>query len=623
MLDQINQVNDIKKLTPSQYPVLANEIRCFLLEHVSETGGHLASNLGMVELTMALHLALDLTKDKIVFDVGHQSYTHKILTGRKEEFDTLRQFHGLSGFPKPKENPSDAFGVGHSSTSISAALGLAAARDLKGTDETVVAVIGDGALSGGMAYEALNNMAQMHKNFIVILNDNKMSISENVGGMSTYLSKIRVGQAYNELKDNVEKAILNIPKIGEGMVRTIRKSKDSLKQLLVPGMLFEEMGITYIGPIDGHNIKTLMETIHRAKKLNEPILIHVLTQKGKGYIRAERCPERFHGVDPFDLETGKPLRKKEKASYTDVFTKKMLSMAQKDSRIVAISAAMPSGTGLTKFKEEFPDRFFDVGIAEEHAVTFAAGMAAAGMRPVVAIYSTFLQRAYDQILHDVCIQKLPVVFAIDRSGIVGADGETHQGVFDISYLTNIPNMTVIAPKNRYEFSDMLEYAVNFDGPVAVKYPRGTAYAGLKEHRAVLEYGVSEMIEENELGGVAILAVGSMVEEAMKAAELLKEMDLAPTIVNVRFIKPFDKRRIDMLAKKHCLIVTIEENVQNGGFGQSIADYFCKMKIKADLLTISIPDEFVPHGSVAILRGETGIDAEHIAERILNRIKGIR
>ena len=510
MLEKINQVNDIKNLKPEEYSLLANEIRCFLLEHISKNGGHLGSNLGAVELTMALHLALDLPKDKIVFDVGHQSYTHKILTGRKEGFKNLRQFGGGSGFPRPNEDETDVVIGGHSSTSISSALGLAMAREIKGTDETIVAVIGDGALSGGMAYEALNNVGRLKKNFIIILNDNNMSISENVGNMSRYLNQLRVRHSYQELKGNVKKAIMSIPKIGPDITEKVKRYKNGIKQMVIPGMWFEEMGLTYIGPIDGHNIELMKETILSAKEIDGPILIHVITKKGCGYLPAERYPERFHGVSPFELETGKAKKKKEKADYTDVFANRLVKLGKTHENLVAVCAAMPSGTGLNRFQAEYPERFFDVGIAEEHAVTFSAGLATAGMKPVVAVYSTFLQRAYDQIIHDICIQKLPVVLAVDRSGIVGADGETHQGIFDTSYLTSIPNMAVMAPKNRYELSQMLDFAIDYDGPIALKYPRGTAYTGLKEYQAPIVLGKSEEIAIGD-GSVAIFAVGSRFE----------------------------------------------------------------------------------------------------------------
>ena len=617
VLDRINKENDIKEIPEEQWEELAEEIRAFLLEHISETGGHLASNLGVVELTMALHLVLDLPTDKIIFDVGHQSYVHKILTGRKEEFSTLRQLDGLCGFPKRYESDCDAFGAGHSSTSISAALGMAMARNIKGTDETIVAVIGDGALSGGMAYEALNNMSELRKakkNFIVILNDNNMSISENVGGMSRYLNELRSDNAYFEFKENVEKAITNIPRIGEGMVKTLKRSKDSIKQLLVPGMFFEDMGITYIGPIDGHNISELVKVLGRAKRLREPIVIHVKTVKGKGYPIAEKNPSRFHGIDAFDLRTGKSIHKKEVATYTDCFARKLVRMAEENEKIVAITAAMPTGTGLSLFKDHFPDRFFDVGIAEEHAITFAAGLAGAGMRPVVALYSTFLQRAYDQVLHDVCLQKLPVTIAIDRSGIVGADGETHQGIYDISFLSTIPGLTILAPKNRYELSKMMEFALKLDGPAAIKYPRGSACYGMKEFQAPLELGKSEIMKQGSR--IGIIGIGSMMEAAYETCLILREEGYEPTLVNARFIKPLDTDLLEQLSKDHELIVTIEENIASGSYGQAVAAWAGQHAGKIRVLPITLPDIYLTHGSVAKLKERYGLTAEQMAERIM-------
>lgn len=620
MLEKINQVNDIKKLSPEEYPILANEIRAFLLEHISENGGHLGSNLGVIELTMALHLALDFPKDKLIFDVGHQCYTHKILTGRKEGFENLRQFGGGSGFPRPNEDETDLVIGGHGSTSISSALGFAAAREIRGTDETVVAVIGDGALSGGMAYEALNNVGQLKKNFIVILNDNNMSISENVGNMSKYLNHLRVGHAYNDLKENVKKTLMSIPKIGPELTERIKRYKNGLKQIILPpGMWFEEMGLTYIGPIDGHDIKTLKETIEAVKEIDSPILLHVITKKGYGYPIAEKYPEKFHGVSAFDLETGKPKKKKEKADYTDVFANQLIKLAKTRENVVAISAAMPAGTGLSRFQKEYKDRFFDVGIAEEHAVTFAGGLAAAGMKPVVAIYSTFFQRAYDQMIHDICIQKLPVVLAVDRSGLVGADGETHQGIFDTSYLTSIPNMTVMAPKNRYELSKMLEFALDYqDGPIALKYPRGTAYRGLKNKLAKIELGKSEILEEGD-GSVVIFAVGSMVEEAEKTVTLLKEKNIECTFVNVRFVSPIDKECILEQAKKHTLVVTMEETVEQGSFGQKVATLCMKENVVCSFMNFAIPDTFVPHGAPQVLKEHIGLSADKMAEKIEKQI----
>ena len=620
LLNQIKKPNDIRRIPARFYPVLAQEIRDFLLENVSRTGGHLASNLGAVELTMALHLCLHLPEDKIIFDVGHQSYIHKILTGRKDDFSTLRQENGLCGFPKRKESACDCFGTGHSSTSLSAAMGFAVARDLKGGNETIAAVIGDGALSGGMAYEALNNLALLKKkrrNFIIILNDNKMSISENVGGMSRYLSDLRSRKSYGEFKENVENTLNNIPQVGRGIAKTLKKSKDSIKQLFVPGMLFENMGITYYGPVDGHDVYAMIHAIRQAKQVSGPILIHVITKKGKGYPAAENNPEKFHGIGAFDVATGNLRQKKSSASCTDVFSEELIRLAKDDERIAAVTAAMPSGTGLSAFKKEYPDRFFDVGIAEEYAVTFAAGMAASGMRPVVAIYSSFLQRAYDQILHDVCIQKLPVFFCIDRSGLVGADGETHQGIFDISYLGHIPNLTLMAPKNRYEMADMMQFSLTQDGPTAMKYPRGNAWDGLSEYRAPIVSGKSEWICKGSR--LLILSVGNIMEECVKARQILLEKGLDPGLVNVRFIRPYDTEMLHEAAKRYECIITVEENEKTGGFGQMVSAFLHEHQYHTDLLSLGIPDCFVEHSSVARQRALSGIDGESIACEIIKRI----
>lgn len=618
VLDKIQKPNDIKRLEKSEYPVLAQEIREFLLEHVSETGGHLASNLGAVELTMALHLVLDFPVDKLIWDVGHQSYTHKILTGRKEEFSTLRQLGGLSGFPKRAESVCDCFDTGHSSTSISAAIGYAEAKEIMGTDESVVAVIGDGALSGGLAYEALNNMARLKSSMVVILNDNEMSISENVGGMSQYLNKIRSGQEYNEFKQGVEQKVLRIPFVGYDIAMSLKKTKDSIKHFLVPGMLFEDMGITYIGPIDGHDIQGIVNSLVSAIELQRPVVLHVKTVKGKGYKYAEKYPSYFHGVGPFDLTTGKEKAKKEKPTYTDIFARRVLALAKRDQKVVAITAAMAEGTGLKRFRANYPERFFDVGIAEQHAVTFAAGLAAAGMIPIVAVYSSFLQRAYDQILHDVCNQNLHVIFAIDRSGLVGADGSTHQGIFDLSYLSEIPNMTIVSPKNRYELEAALDFAYQFKGPIAVRYPRGTACDLWQEAQAPMVYGKSERLSDgNE---IAILAVGNMVEEAEKACEILRNAGKNPTLVNVRFVKPFDKELLNQLAEQHKILCTMEENVYQGGYGQAVGAYLAKQRMDVTYLPIAIEDQFVEHGNVTELRCKLGIDGASVAARILERCK---
>lgn len=619
-LEKINQVNDIKEIPPEEYELLASEIREFLITKISQTGGHLASNLGVVELTMALHLSFDFPKDKVVWDVGHQSYTHKLLTGRKAGFDELRKYGGMSGFPKRKESDCDCFDTGHSSTSISAGIGLVAARDLLGGDEYVISVIGDGALTGGMAYEALNNASQLKKNFIIVLNDNNMSIAENVGGMSEYLNDLRTNEVYTNFKTGVEQSLNRIPG-GNYLANQLKKTKSGIKQLFIPGMLFENMGITYLGPVDGHDVQKLLDVFRKAKRVKGAVLIHVLTKKGKGYAPAERHPARFHGAEPFDIETGLPKNKRKKANYQDVFSTCMVKLGQRNEKVVAITAAMPDGTGLKRFKNLYPDRFFDVGIAEGHAVTFAAGLAAGGVRPIFAVYSSFLQRAYDQVLHDVCIQNLPVVFAIDRAGLVGSDGETHQGIFDLSYLSSIPNMHIMAPKNKWELSDMLKFAVEFNGPIALRYPRGEAYDGLREFRRPIAYGKSEILYEEE--DIAVLAVGSMVKTAEEVRKNLKEIGYSCTLVNGRFIKPVDTEVLDELAKDHRLLVTMEENVRSGGFGEKVRDYVQEQKLPVQILNIAIPDEYVEHGNVALLYEEVGIDAKTVTKRIIERYVTIR
>ena len=617
VLDKIQKENDIKQLTEGELEKLRDEIREFLINSISVTGGHLASNLGVVELTMALHLSFELPKDKIIWDVGHQSYTHKILTGRREGFGSLRQYGGMSGFPKANESDCDCFNTGHSSTSISAGLGMAQARELSGEDYHVVSVIGDGALTGGMAFEALNNASDIKSNFIIVLNDNKMSISENVGGLSRYLGQFRTADAYRDLKTNVMEMLNHIPNVGPKMVKRIRNTKSSIKQLLIPGMFFEEMGIIYLGPVNGNDIAGMRKVFAEAKRVEGPVLVHVLTQKGAGYAPAEKHPSRFHGAEPFDIPTGLPKKKQEKANYTDVFASVMRKLGQQDDKIVAITAAMADGTGLMRFKKEFPKRFFDVGIAEEHAVTFAAGLAKAGMKPVFAVYSSFLQRAYDQILHDVCIQNLPVIFAVDRAGLVGSDGETHQGIFDISYLSSVPNMAVMAPKNRLELRDMMQFAVEYHAPIAIRYPRGTAFDGLKEYRQPVELGKSEIIHEGK--EIAVLALGSMVQTAEQVREQLLEQGYDITLVNARFAMPFDKERIKELAQTHKLLVTMEENVKSGGFGEHVAAYLKQEDIATRMLMIAIPDAYVEHGNVEKLKQELGIDASSVTERILETI----
>ena len=615
LLDQIQKENDIKNINPRDYQALAAEIREFLVNKISVTGGHLGSNLGAVELTMALHLALNLPEDKIIWDVGHQSYTHKLLTGRREGFETLRKYGGMSGFPKRKESDCDSFDTGHSSTSISAGLGLVKARDLQGENHTIVSVIGDGSLTGGMAYEALNNAARLETNFIIILNDNNMSISENVGGVSKYLNNIRTSNAYLDVKDGIYDAIRNT-KYGEPVVAGIRRAKNSLKQLVIPGMFFEDMGITYLGPVDGHDTNSLIRVINEAKRRKNAVMIHVLTKKGKGYAPAENHPARFHGAEPFDVATGVPLKKKMKANYTDIFSTVMIKQGQRNEKIVAITAAMPDGTGLKRFSHAYPDRFFDVGIAEQHAVTFAAGLAAGGLRPVVAVYSSFLQRAYDQILHDVCIQNLPVVFAIDRAGLVGSDGETHQGIFDYSFLTSIPNMSVMAPKNLWELRAMLEFSMDYNRPLAIRYPRGEAYRGLRDFREPIVYGKGEMLYEEE--GIALLAVGSMVSTAEHIRQKLKAEGRSCTLANGRFVKPFDRELVDRLAERHKVIVTLEENVLQGGYGLPVTAYIHEHYPHRRVLNIGIPDAYVEHGNVSVLREGLGIDSDSIIKTMKSR-----
>lgn len=624
ILDSINQPNDIKKIDRSELPLLAYEIRKYLVDTISKTGGHLASNLGCVELTMALHRVMDLPEDKIIWDVGHQSYVHKILTGRKNELLSIRQFGGISGFPKTEESPCDVFNTGHSSTAMSAALGMACARKITGGSEKIVAVVGDGSFTGGMIYEALNNMAGIKTNCLVVLNDNDMSIDHNVGGMSRYLNHIRVGQPYNALKGNVEKLLLNIPVAGEKLARGIKRSKDSLKQMLVPGMFFEELGVTYIGPIDGHNIELMEETFKNAFLLDRPILVHVKTVKGKGYKYAEKHPCYFHGIGTFDVNTGKAIESEKNISYTGVFARKLVQLGKEEKRLVAITAAMGKGTGVEKFTNAFPERSFDVGIAESHAVTFAAGLAASGMIPVVAVYSSFLQRAYDQILHDVCLQKLHVIFAVDRSGLVGADGETHQGIFDTAYMSHIPNLVIMAPKNRYELTRSMEWAVAYDGPVAIKYPRGNAYEGLSKYHEPMVLGKSELICEGK--EVAIIGVGHMMESAYALWERFDSQKKTYTLVNARFIKPLDTDMIDMLVKGtgkegdslsegHKLLVVLEEGIRQGGYGSLVEDYVLKHNLPVKVLVIAIEDTFVRHGSVKELRKLLGLDVDSCYEKI--------
>lgn len=621
MLEKINRPNDIHKIALADFPALAAEIREFLIESVSKTGGHLASNLGVVELTLALHNVLDLPADKIIWDVGHQAYTHKILTGRKEGFANLRKEGGMSGFPKRKESDCDSFDAGHSSNSISAGLGYVRARDLLGQNHRVVSVIGDGSLTGGMAYEALNNAAELETNFIIVLNDNNMSISKNVGGMSSYLSALRTAEAYTGMKISATKMLKKVPKVGPAIVDTMRRTKSSIKQLIIPGMLFENMGITYLGPVDGHNMRQMMRLFNEAKRVEGPVLVHVLTEKGRGYTPACVHPDRFHGTGPFDIKTGRSISQKKSPAYTDVFSDTMTALGKEHKKLVGITAAMPDGTGLKKFGQEFPDRLFDVGIAEEHAVSFAAGLALGGIIPVVAIYSSFLQRAVDQILHDVCMQNLHVIFAVDRAGLVGADGETHQGCFDLSYLSMMPNMTVMAPKNDWELSKMLEFAVYTAGPCAIRYPRGNAYQGLEEFQAPIQYGRSEVLHRGNKA--AILSVGSMTAVCEQVYKDLKAEGYDPTFVNARFVKPLDTALLDKLAEDHTLFVTVEENVKNGGFGEHVASYMEACHPNARVLSIAIWNRFVEHGEVDSLRAKIGLSPADILEAIEQELEDIK
>ena len=620
-LELIRKENDIKKLSDEQLDGLADEIRRFLIEKISRTGGHLASNLGAVELTMALHLTLDFPDDKLIWDVGHQSYTHKLLTGRSGGFDTLRKYGGMSGFPKRKESDCDAFDTGHSSTSISAGLGLVEARELLGQDHTVVSVIGDGSMTGGMAYEALNNASRLKSNFIIVLNDNHMSISENVGGISRYLSGLRTTQTYTEIKKGVEGTLKKIPGRGDRIVSQLRKTKSGIKQLFVPGMFFEDMGITYLGPVDGHDVRKLVKVLNEAKRVDHAVLVHVITEKGKGYRPAEENPSRFHGTGPFDIRTGEPAEKSSTDSYTEVFSKVLADIARKDEKVVAITAAMADGTGLAAFKKYFPKRFFDVGIAEEHAMTFAAGLAAGGMKPVFAVYSSFLQRAYDQTLHDVCLQDLPVVIAVDRAGLVGSDGETHQGIFDLSFLSSIPNMTVISPKNRWEMADMLRFAVDYPHPVALRYPRGEAYEGMKEFRTPVEYGKSEVLYEEK--DIAVIFVGHMAELADRVRSGIRDAGYSCSLINARFVKPLDTQLLDRLSRTHRLFVTIEENVMSGGFGEQVMEYASDAKLPVYVRNIGLPDDYVEHGNVEILRREAGLDCDRIVKQALSDYSEIK
>lgn len=612
-LESLNFPEDLKKLNENEYKVLSEELREFLIDSVSKTGGHLASNLGVVELTLSLFKTFDFNKDKIIWDVGHQSYVYKILTGRKEGFKKLRMLNGMSGFPKRNESKYDYFDTGHSSTSISAAIGIARARDLNKDNYNVIAVIGDGALTGGMALEALNDAGFRKTKVIVILNDNQMSISTNVGGLSRYLNKLRIAPKYNKLKTDIH-ASLDTSPAGKKIAGKISKVKGSLKQLVVPSMLFENMGVKYIGPIDGHDIKAMAEVFSKAREIDGPVIIHTLTQKGKGYALAEESPSKYHGIGPFDLESGE-LNSSSKNNYSRVFGESLIKLSQKDKKIVAITAAMPDGTGLKDFSQKFKDRFFDVGIAEQHAVTLAAGMASNGLKPVVAVYSTFLQRALDQVIHDVCIQNLPVVFAIDRAGIVGEDGETHQGIMDISYLSMIPNMHIVAPKCLEEVESLLKWAIDRKAPVAIRYPRGGDIISNISPITKVEEGKWEVL--NKGSKVCVIATGKMVQHVMLAKDLLYENGINPTIVNATFIKPIDKNLLKNIKDKGYNILTVEDNMLNGGLGSQIKSYLSELNYKGTIRSLGYDDEFIPQGTVELLYKKYGLECENISKAILN------
>jgi len=621
LLDTINNPDDLKKLTVEELPELAEEVRERIVSTISKTGGHLASSLGAVDIAIAVHYVFNAPADKVIWDVGHQAYAHKLLTGRREAFATIRQLGGISGFPKISESIYDAFGTGHSSTSISAAAGTAVARDLKGDDYKVIAIIGDGSLTAGLAFEGLNQAGHLKKDIIVILNDNEMSISQNVGALSSFLSRKITGRLATRIKKEAEGFFLSIPRIGRRLVSLAKRAEDSLIALLTPGMLFEGLGFHYIGPIDGHNLNELINTFHDARELNGPILIHVLTKKGKGYLPAEEQPVQFHGVGPFEKETGRPVKPEKKiASYTEIFGKTMLELAEKDERIVAITAAMPEGTGLDKFAERFPDRFFDVGIAEQHALTFAAGLAKEGFIPVVAIYSTFLQRAYDEILHDVCLQNLPVIMAIDRAGIVGADGPTHHGMFDISCLRHIPNMAIMAPKDENELRHMLKTAVKCGRPAAIRYPRGEGYdIDISSPTKELPFGKAEILKDGN--ALLILAIGVTVYPAMDAANRLEKIGINAAVVNCRFAKPLDEDLIISFAKKTGKVMTVEENALDGGFGSAVLELLEKHGLSGcSVKRIGVPDEFVEHGSQKELRRLYCLDADGIEKTAMDMTK---
>jgi len=619
LLERLTTVDVLKKFTSAELKGLAHEIRDIIIERVSINGGHLASNLGVVELTIALHYVFQSPEDKIIWDVGHQSYTHKLLTGRAQVFNTLRKHGGISGFPKINENIHDAFGTGHSSTSISAALGIAEANRLLKKSGKVIAVIGDGAMTSGLAFEGLNNAGHLKRDLLIVLNDNEMSISENVGALSAYLSRIITGEFFTRMKKDTKDILEGIPTFGDSMMKVVKKVEDMVKCLVVPGMLFEELGFSYVGPVDGHSISAMIEAFRMCKDMTGPVLVHTITKKGKGYEPAERYPELFHGTGPFDIESGKSLSASGR-TYSEVFGSEIVKLADKDERIVAITAAMCEGTGLTAFRKTFPDRFFDIGIAESHATTFAAGLAISGLRPVVAIYSTFLQRAYDEIIHDVCLQNLPVIFAIDRGGIVGDDGPTHNGSYDISFLRHIPNLVLMAPKSGRELKDMLHFALKHNGPVAIRYPRGkTTPEFLEAASQPITLGKAEVLTEGR--DLAIIAVGNMVNPAVEAARMLAQTEVRVTVVNARFIKPLDEGLLKALSLKTNLFLTVEENALQGGFGSAVLEYLADLGIPGlQVRRLGIPDRFVEQGPQEMLRREFGLSPEGITVHALSLVR---
>ena len=628
IIDKINEPSDLRKFNKEEKIELAEEIRELLINTVSKTGGHLASNLGVVELTIALHSSFDTPKDMIVWDVGHQTYVHKILTGRKDKIDTLRKFNGLAGFPKTTESEFDVFNTGHSSTSISAALGLARARDIKKEKNNVIAVIGDGALTGGMALEALNDAGNSKTNLIVILNDNEMSISKNVGGISAFLTRIRTRKLYNKSNRYIKNAVSHIPKIGNGIIRLVRRVKYGIKQLIIPNMFFEDLGFKYLGPVDGNNINDLEEIFKKSKDLEGPILIHVLTKKGKGYKPAEENPGKFHSISPFDIKTGNSIKRK-KDDYSKVFGEKLLELAKKDNKIVGITAAMRDGTGMTKFAKEFPERFFDVGIAEQHALTMAAGMAKNGLKPIVSIYSSFYQRAYDQVIHDICMQNLPVIMCVDRAGIVGNDGETHQGLLDLAFFNLIPNINIMAPKDYEELNQMLEFAVNLNRPVVIRYPRGGEANEKFESHEDIVLGKCEKIRENTFENVekyvTIIAIGNMVSRALEVSKMLEKNMIGSEIINARFMKPLDKEEILKSIQKTNMCVTIEDAGEIGGLGSQIKNLIIDSNLfdldlrKIKFKSFAYPDKFIEHGSISELEEKYHMDTKSICEYIEENI----